>query len=203
MKTRSEPFLWIHLGGIVMFPLFFLLTAVSLAVGESYSYWLEIPLLMAIAILPVLLMQLYRPFNIFSVLFLSLKPQSLTENQRRILALFQRKQQKLINALVAVLMLLSLWSIYHLSSMVTEIANLLPQQHILGLVMAIVAFFGANLFVQIPLSVLQVLFTQESELTQIELELYTPETIEANFTTPGIQLSKVPWLNNTSSKEAG
>ena len=69
--------------------------------------------------------------------------------------------------------------------------------------MAIVAFFGANLFVQIPLSVLQVLFTQESELTQIELELYTPETIEANFTTPGIQLSKVPWLNNTSSKEAG
>ena len=100
MKTRSEPFLWIHLGGIVMFPLFFLLTAVSLAVGESYSYWLEIPLLMAIAILPVLLMQLYRPFNIFSVLFLSLKPQSLTENQRRILALFQRKQQKLINALV-------------------------------------------------------------------------------------------------------
>ena len=56
MKTRSEPFLWIHLGGIIMFPFFFLLTSVGLAVGKSYSYLLEIFLSIAIAILP-------RPLN--------------------------------------------------------------------------------------------------------------------------------------------
>ena len=200
MKTRSEPFLWIHLGGIVMFPLFFLLTAVGLAVGKSYSYWLEIPLLTTIAILPVLLMQLYRPFNIFSVLFLALKPKSLNEDRRRILALFQRKQQKLVNAIAAVLMLLSLGAIYRWLPMVKGIADLLPQQHILGLVIASVAFSGANLFVQIPLNALQVLFTQESELDRTEL--YTSKAIEKNFTTPGIQLNNIPWLSNTGSQKA-
>lgn len=199
MKTRSEPFLWIHLGGIVMFPFLFLLTSVGLAVEKSYSYWLEIPLLIAIAILPVLLMQLYRPFNIFSVLFLSLKPQSLTADRRKILALFQRKQQKFVNAIAAVFMLLSLWAIYYLLPMVREIADLLPQQHVIGLTIASVAFFGANLFLQIPVSALQVLLTEESKLA--EIELYTPEAIDSNFTTPGLQISKMPWLTSSNSNE--
>lgn len=198
MKTSSEPFLWIHLGGIVMFPLFFLLTAVGLAVGESYSYWLEIPILVAIAILPILLMQLYRPFNIFSVLLFSLKPQSLTEDRRKILALFQRKQQKLVNAIAAVLMIFSLGLIYYSTPMLANIADLLPQQHILGFVVASIAFLGSNLFLQVPLSALQVLLTKESELDRIEL--YTPETVESNFTTLGIKLSKLPWMSNPDSK---
>ena len=198
MKTRSEPFLWIHLGGIVMFPLFCLLTCVGLAVGKHYSYWLEIPLLIAIAILPVLLMQLYRPFNIFSVLFLALKPQALTAEQRKILALFQRKQQKLVNTIVAAIMLLSLWGIYYQSPVMTQIADLLPQQRLLGLAIASIAFFGSNLFLQIPLNTLQVLLTKESELEKAEL--YTPETVESDFTTPGIKLSKLPGLSNVNSE---
>jgi len=198
MKTRSEPFLWIHLGGIVMFPLFFLLTSFCLAIGERYSYWLEVPLLVVIAILPVLLMQLYRPFNIFSVLLLALKPQSLDENQRRILALFQRKQQKFANAIAAVLMLFSLGLIYYVSPNFKAIADLLPQQHLLGLVMAGGAFFGSNLFLQIPLNALQVLLTRESELAKSEL--YTPEAVAENFTTPGIKLKTMPWLHNSATK---
>ena len=200
MKTRSEPFLWIHLGGIIMFPFFFLLTSVGLAVGKSYSYLLEIFLSIAIAILPVLLMQLYRPFNIFSVLFISLKPQSLTENRRKILALFQRKQQKFMNAIAAVFMLFSLGLAYYLSStaIVVRIADLLPQQHSLGLVIAIVAFFGSNLFFQIPLSALQVLLSDELELAQIEL--YTPEAVANKFTTPGIKIDKAPWIDKLTSE---
>ena len=197
MKTRSEPFLWIHLGGIVMFPLFFLLTALGLAVGKSYSYWLEVPILTAVAILPVLLMQLYRPFNIFSVLLFSLKPQILTADRRRILALFQRKQQKLVNAIASILMLLALWLIYNLSPAVAGIAELLPQSRLLGLAIASVAFFGSNLFLQIPLNALQVLLIKESELEQIEL--YTPEAVESSFTTPGIQLSQIPFLSTQNS----
>jgi len=200
MKTRSELFLWIHLGGIVMFPFFFLLTSVGLTVGQGYSYFVEIPLAIALAILPVLLMQLYRPFNIFSVLFVSLNPQSLSENQRRILALFQRKQQKFVNAIAAVFMLLSLGLAYYLSSTVTisKIADLLPQQHFMGLTIAIVAFFGSNLFFQIPLSALQVLLAKESEIAQIEL--YTPEVVADQFTTPGIKINKAPWLDSLTSK---
>ena len=84
---RSEPFLWIHLVGIALFPALVGVTLIGLAVGNSFAYFIELPLLAAIAIFPILLMQLSRPFDIFSVLIFSLKPECLTEDQRKILAL--------------------------------------------------------------------------------------------------------------------
>jgi MFS family permease len=195
MKTRSEPFLWIHLGGIIVFPLMLGLVLIGLSVGDRYSYWLELPLLIAIAILPILLMQLYRPFNIFSVLFLALQPKSLTVNQRKILALFKRKQQKVVNALATGLMLVNLWLLYYFAPGAAALANLLPQQRILGLAIACVALFGSNLFLQIPLSAFQVLLTNELEVSQTQQ--CTPEEIETDFTTAGIRVSKIPWLTSS------
>jgi MFS family permease len=195
MKTRSEPFLWIHLGGIIVFPLMLGLVLIGLGVGDRYSYWLELPLLIAIAILPVLLMQLYRPFNIFSVLFLALQPKSLTVNQRKILALFKRKQQKVVNALATGLMLVNLWLLYYFAPGAAALANLLPQQRILGLAIACVALFGSNLFLQIPLNAFQVLLTNELEFAQTQQ--CTPEEIETDFTTAGIKVTKIPWLTRT------
>lgn len=195
MKTRSEPFLWIHLGGIIVFPLMLGLVLIGLGVGDRYSYWLELPLLIAIAILPVLLMQLYRPFNIFSVLFLALQPKSLTVNQRKILALFKRKQQKVVNALATGLMLVNLWLLYYFAPGAAALANLLPQQRILGLAIACVALFGSNLFLQIPLNAFQVLLTNELEFAQTQQ--CTPEEIETGFTTAGIKVTKIPWLTRT------
>jgi hypothetical protein len=200
METRSEPFLWIHLGGIIVFPLMLGVALIGLSVGNRYSCWLELPLLMAIAILPILLMQLYRPFNIFSVLFFALQPKSLTANQRKILALFKRKQQKVVNALATGLMLVSLWLIYYFAPGATALANLLPQQRILGLAIASGAFFSSNLFLQIPLSAFQVLLTNELEFSQTQQ--CTPEEIESDFTTSGIRVSRMPWLT-TSPKERG
>lgn len=195
MKTRSEPFLWIHLGGIIVFPLMLGLVLIGLGVGDRYSYWLELPLLIAIAILPVLLMQLYRPFNIFSVLFLALQPKSLTVNQRKILALFKRKQQKVVNALATGLMLVNLWLLYYFAPGAAALANLLPQQRILGLAIACVALFGSNLFLQISLNAFQVLLTNELEFAQTQQ--CTPEEIETDFTTAGIKVTKIPWLTRT------
>ncbi|MFM2312040.1 MAG: hypothetical protein RLZZ04_1316 [Cyanobacteriota bacterium] len=195
MNTRSEPFLWIHLGGIIVFPLMCFITLIGLEVGDQYSYWLEIPLLIAIAILPVLLMQLYRPFNIFSVLFLALQPKFLTANQRKILALFKRKQQKVVNVMITGLMLLSLWLIYYFAPGAAALANLLPQQRILGLAIACGAFFGSNLFLQIPLNAFQVLLTNELEFAQTQQ--CTLEEVESDFTTAGIRVSKIPWLTSS------
>jgi hypothetical protein len=200
METRSEPFLWIHLGGIIVFPLMWCITLVGIGVGNRYSYWLEIPLLIAIAVLPVLLMQLYRPFNIFSVLFFALQPKFLTVNQRKILALFKRKQQKVVNALATVLMLVSLWLLYYFAPGAAALANLLPQQRILGLAIACSAFFGSNLFLQIPLSAFQVLLTNEPEFA--ETQQCTPEEIESDFTTAGIRVSKILWLTSSLPERA-
>lgn len=198
MNTRSEPFLWIHFGGIIVFPLMLGIAVIGLTVGDRYSYLIELPWLIAIAILPVSLMQLYRPFNIFSVLFVALQPEFLTQKQRKILALFKRKQQKVFSAIATGLMLFSLWLLYNCSPVI-ELASLLPQQRILGLAIASTAFLGSNLFLQIPLSAFQVLLTSESEFAQIEQ--CSLKEIKSNFTTLGIKVDKmIPWLT-TSTKE--
>ena len=197
MNTRSEPFLWIHFGGIIVFPLMLGIAVIGLTVGDRYNYLIELPWLIAIAILPVSLMQLYRPFNIFSVLFVALQPEFLTQKQRKILALFKRKQQKVFSAIATGLMLFSLWLLYNFSPVI-ELANLLPQQRILGLAIASIAFLGSNLFLQIPLSAFQVLLTSESEFAQIEQ--CSLEEIKSNFTTAGIKVRKLPLLT-TSTRE--
>ncbi len=197
MKIRSEPFLWIHLTGIVLFPAALIMTSIGLGIGDSFTYSLELSLLMAIAILPILLMQLLRPFDIFSVLIFSLKPEVLTKEQRQILSLFKTGKQQLASILAACLMSLTLGLLYSLSPLATNVVSL-PQWRILGLAIAAVAFLLGNLFFQVPLSVLLVLTASESNIA--EIEPYSPEEIEQNFTVPGIKVSKILWFLETSSE---
>ena len=192
MNIRSEPFIWIHLVGIALFPALTQIALLGLAVGDSYSYLIELPLLAAIAILPILLMQLSRPFDIFSVLFLSLRPEALSESQRKILSLFKTGQQKIWSLVAALVMLLLLWLIYYLSPLVTGILSFIPQWRILGLGIAAIAFLGSNLFLQVPLSVLQVLLFEDSKLIQVEP--YPLEVIEESFTIPGVKVNKILWF---------
>ena len=195
---RSEPFLWIHLVGIALFPALVGVTLIGLAVGNSFAYFIELPLLAAIAIFPILLMQLSRPFDIFSILIFSLKPECLTEDQRKILALFQTFRQKIISVLTAGIMLFLLWLLYRLSPLAMAITGFIPQWRILGLAIASIGFLASNLFVQIPISVLLVLLTKESKLAQ--LEPYSVEKIEQDFTIPGFKISKILWFGKSSSE---
>ncbi|MBE9043891.1 low-complexity tail membrane protein [Pleurocapsales cyanobacterium LEGE 10410] len=195
---RSEPFLWIHLAGIALFPALLGVTWIGLAIGDSLPYFLELPLLSAIAILPILLMQLTRPFDIFSILLFSLKPGCLTEEQRKILSLFKTNKQKLISAIAAIAMTFILWLLYRLSPLAIGLAHFLPQWRILGLAISVTAFLASNLFLQVPLSVLVIFLTQKSEFTQIEP--HPLEQIEQNFTIPGIKVSKILWFLRSPSK---
>ena len=194
---RSETFLWIHLAGIALFPAMIGVTFLGLAVGDCFPSFVEFPLLVAIAILPVLLMQLSRPFDIFSVLLLSLKPESLDEEQRQILALFKTPKHKLWSMVTAGIMVLLLWLLYRLAPLAIGIPWFVPQWRILGLAIALVAFWGSNLFLQIPLSVLQVLITKEAKFRQTKP--YSLEKIEQDFTIPGVKVSKILWLSKSSS----
>lgn len=196
MKIRSEPFLWIHLGGIAVFPLMWFIALVGLGVGDRYSYLVELPFLLAIAILPVFLMQLYRPFNIFSLLFFYLQPESLTEDRRRILTLFRNQQQKVVTYLVAILMSLSLGLLYYFAPLTADLSAALPQNRILGLAIATVALFGSNLFLQVPLSALQVLFHDE----QTSTKPCTLEEVEQQFTAFGVKLNRIPLLSKSSKQ---
>ena len=199
MNIRTEPFLWIHLTGIALFPALIGLTLIGLAVGDSYSYVVELPLLATVAIVPILMMQLVRPFDIFSVLFFSLKPECLSDEQRGILSLFKTLRQQLTSIIAALLMLVILWLLYRLSPLAIGIADFLPQWRVAGLAIASLTFMLANLFLQAPLSVLLVLTAKESNL--VDVEPCSTAEIEQNFTVPGIKVSKILWFLKSRSEE--
>ena len=194
---RSEPFLWIHLSGIILFPVLLEIVLIGLAIGDSFSYIVELLLIGTIGIIPVLLMQLTCPFDIFSILLFSLKPECLTTEQRKILSLFTTVRQKLVSAIAAGFMILVLWLLYPLPPLAIDLAGFLPQWRILGLAIAVVAFLGGNLFLQVPLSALSVLLTKESKFAQIEP--YPQDQIKQNFTILGIEVSKILWFLESAS----
>jgi hypothetical protein len=186
----SEPFLWIHLAGIAAVPIWLALLLLSLAIGDPlFPVWLEFGLIAVIGIAPILWMQLIKPFNIFSVLVVALKPEVLTLEQRKILSLFKRPLEK-VGAIVAPLFLLwVLWQIYTLAPLVVGVAPLPSSWRIVSLLFAGVVFLLSNLFFQIPLSVLGVLLTKESAFATTEP--YAVEKIRQDFTIPGFQVEKI------------
>jgi hypothetical protein len=190
---RSEPFLWIHLSGIALFPALLEVVWVGLAIGSPGSFsTLELVLIAIIGILPVLLMQLIRPFEIFSILLFALKPECLSLEQRQILAVFRTTKLKFLSAIAAGIMILLLWLLYSLSPLAIGLASFFPQSHVLGLEIAILAFLGSNLFLQVPISVLAVLLTNKSQLAT--MEPYPVDKINQDFTVPGIKVNQILWF---------
>ena len=194
---RSEPFLWIHLAGIAVLPISMELTIIGLSIGDGYPFVLELPLLIGVAVLPILLMQLFRPFDIFSILFLALKPNCLNDRQRVVLSLFKTFKQKLFSTIAAVMMTLLLWLLYRLSPLAIGVVDFIPQQRILGLVIAAAGFFASNLFLQIPLSVLLVLSTKQSKLAKTKP--YPLDEIQQGYTIAGIKIDKILWFLETEA----
>jgi len=186
----SEPFLWIHLAGLAAVPLTLEVVWLGLAVGDPLlPVWLEFLLVAAIGTVPVLGMQLTRPFDIFSLLILAIKAEQLSEEQRRLLGLFKTKPNKLLTIAGAILMLWVLWQIYRVAPIAAPIVALESGWRIAGLLGAGLAFLASNLFLQVPLSVAQVLFTSEAEFAATEP--YPVEKIPQDFTVPGLRVNRI------------
>lgn len=189
-SIRSEPFLWIHLAGIALFPALLELVWLGLAIGKPLPFsWLEFMLIAAVGTLPVLWMQLTRPFDIFSIAIVSLRPECLTERQRQILARFKTGRLRWSSAIAAILMLVILWLLFRLSPLAIGVASWFPQWRILGLAIATVAFLASNLFLQVPISVLSILSSDKSQILQTNP--YPVEKIIRDFTVPGFKVDKI------------
>jgi hypothetical protein len=184
-----DPYLWIHLVGIAAVPIFLEFCLLGLSLGEPlFPVWFELLFVGTIGILPILWMQWQRPFSIFSLLVLALKPTHLTEDQRRILALFKAPLNRVLAVLVTVGMTWGLWQLYQLAPAVSP--NLFPGiARGTALLIAALAFFGANLFLQIPISVLGVLWTSNSQFAATTP--YPVEHIRQSFTIPGIRVGAI------------
>lgn len=187
---RSEPILWIHIAGLATLPIFLLLCLLFLSVGEPIlPVWMELLLVAAAGVIPLLWMQLRRPFYIYAILGIALKPENLTEQQRKILCLTNTKLNRILALLAAIVSLFVLWQLYQATPLVMTITSHLPQWRILGLILAALTFLASNLFLQIPLSVARVLVANDTEFAAIEpLPL---EKINQDFTILGVRVNKI------------
>lgn len=184
-----DPYLWVHLSGIAAVPLLLELCLLGLAIGEPlFPIWFELLFVGTIGILPILWMQWQRPFSIFSLVLLALKPSQLTEDQCRILQRFKLPVHRVLAVLSAVAMVWVLWQLYQIAPAVSPV--LFPGfSRGAALLIAAIAFLGSNLFLQVPVSVLSVLLTSDSAFATTPA--YPKERITQDFTVPGIQVAKI------------
>ncbi|MDV2991850.1 MAG: hypothetical protein N4J56_001504 [Chroococcidiopsis sp. SAG 2025] len=199
---RSEPFLWIHLAGLATLPILLQLCWLGLAVGDPIlPVWLEFSIVAAIGVLPVLWMQLSRPFLIFAVLGVAQKPTQLDEQQRKVLRLIRTTSNRLLAMIVAVLLVGLLWLLYRTAPIAANVIPLPPQWRGLGLLVASIAFLASNLFLQIPVSVARVFVTSETEFSKAKP--YPVERIARDFTIVGWQVNRIlPQLTNSQTDTA-
>ncbi|MEB3249776.1 MAG: low-complexity tail membrane protein [Merismopediaceae bacterium] len=190
---RSEPFLWVHLAGIAVAPFALLVVWLALAIAVPLTpYWLELGFLVGIGVLPILWMQWHKPFEIFSLLVVALRPEMLTLEQRKILSLFKQPHQRVLTVLTALLMTGKLFALYYFAPLASLPALDLPQIRIAALGVAAIAFLIANLFVQVPVSVLGILLTSNATYEQISpIEL---SEIPQKLTLFGFRVKKIPLI---------
>jgi hypothetical protein len=131
-------------------------------------------------------MQWHRPFDIFSILIVALQPQTMSENQRKILNLFRTPKQRWLSAIGAIIMSVILWQLYRFAPLASGIVTFIPQSRFLALGIAILAFLSSNLFLQIPLSVLGILFVSEEKFTATEP--LPVDEVSRYFTIPGFRV---------------
>lgn len=187
---RSEPILWIHVAGLATLPIFLEVCLLGLAVGHPVlPALLELLLVTTIGVVPVLWMQLNRPFYIFAILAIALKQEELTLEQRKILSLINTRLNRVLAVVGAVILIGVLWQLYQLAPIAAEKTSFLPQWRGLGLLIASLAFLASNVFLQIPLSVARVLVTSDAEFTATKP--YTLERIPPDFTIIGLQVNQI------------
>ncbi len=185
-----NPYLWVHLAGLAAVPLWLGVCLLGLAVGDPWlPTWLELGLVAIAGSAPIIWMQWQRPFNIFSLLAVTLKPECLTPDQCRILSLMQPRKNPWMIGLATLALWVVLGKLYDSAAIATEFIPLPSSARGLGLLLAAIAFLASNLFLQVPLSVVQVL--RVSEATFAATPPYPVEKIPATFTAIGWPVKRI------------
>ncbi|PSR17447.1 hypothetical protein C8255_12525 [filamentous cyanobacterium CCP3] len=186
---RYDPYLWVHLAGLATVPLWIDLCLLGLAVGNPTLPGLELGVIAGLGVLPVLIMQLRRPFYIFSLPGIALRPSALSDNQRRLLKQLRLWRVRLGALLVPVPLVWLLIKLYPLAFLARDITPFDDWGRLGGLAIALVSFCLANLFLQVPVAVLQVLATPDRHMAAVSP--YSIEAVAANFSWLGLPVSKL------------
>ncbi|MEM6447068.1 MAG: low-complexity tail membrane protein [Cyanobacteria bacterium P01_D01_bin.123] len=118
-KSWDEPFLWLHAAAVVLVPLGIAIAQLGLAAGDPWLWPpLEVSLVAALGLGPVMWLQGLQPIYPFSVGIWHLPPRQLSRSRRRRLrGLFgsswlQLNQQQWLTVLLALLLLFVLIRMY-------------------------------------------------------------------------------------------
>ncbi|HSM83624.1 MAG TPA: low-complexity tail membrane protein [Nodosilinea sp.] len=180
---RYDPYLWVHLAGLATVPLWLDLGLLGLAVGNPTFPALELAVIIAIGVLPVLAMQLVRPFCIYSVPGLALRPTAMGDERRRLLTQFRGWRVRLGALLVPLPLVWVLLKLYPLAFLARDLTPFDGGGRWGGVAIAAFAFLMANLFLQVPVAVLQVLATSTRRLSA--LPPYPVAAVATDFTLVG------------------
>lgn len=190
MALRREPFLWLHLAGLALVPLLAAVCILALAVGEpSLPGVLEWFLLAGLGVGPVLAMQVLKPFCIFALVAVALKPEVLTLEQRRLLPWFRTPFGQVGAIALSIVLLLGFWQLYRWAPLAVAVTPWPDAPRGMALLVAVIAFLGINLFTQVPLSAARVLLVSDSQLAATEP--YTVERIKQDFTILGLPIGAI------------
>lgn len=186
----TDPYLWIHLAGLAALPLFLEVCVVGFAIGDPVlPVWLELLLVAAVGTAPILWMQWQKPFYIFSTLVVALKPEQLTDDQRRLLTLFKSQRNRILAAIVAFSLILLLRQLYSASAIAATVVPFAVGWRLVGLIVAAIGFLGSNLFAQVPVSVAGVMLAEEAQFAATPP--HPTETIRQSFTLLGLQVNQI------------
>lgn len=191
MRTYwSDPYLWIHLAGLATLPVWLELCVLGLAAGDPVlPIWLELGLLALVGIVPILWMQLQRPFYIFSIVLIALKPGQLTDDERRLLTQFRSLRNQVLALGGAGIMVLVLLRLYDWAAIAAPASAQILHSHWTGLGIAAASFLAANLFLQVPISVLGVLVPGNAAFAATPP--YPIDQIRFGFTRIGIPVNQI------------
>ncbi len=185
----SDPYLWIHASGLAAVPLCLILCLLGLAIGDPIlPVSLELGLVALVGTAPIVWMQWKKPFYIFSLVAIAIKPEKLTEDQRRLLTLFKARANPIWIGLGSLLLFFLLRQIYFVAPIATHILPV-PEWRGLGLVVGTIGFLASNLFLQVPVSVVQVLLVSDAQFRTTEP--YALEQIPQNFSIFGLRVNQI------------
>jgi len=186
---RYDPYLWVHFAGLATVPFWLILCLLGLAVGYPALPALELSLMLGIGVLPVLYMQLKRPFCIFGVLCLALQPDALSYQQRQLLTIFRKWRVRAMALPVALGLSWIFLQLYQVAPIAQDITPFSPWGRLGGIAIATLGCCGANLFLQVPMSVLLIVATPDRALQRVSP--YSNKDVNQDFCHVGLPIRKI------------
>ncbi|MBF2035117.1 MAG: low-complexity tail membrane protein [Leptolyngbyaceae cyanobacterium T60_A2020_046] len=187
---RRDPYLWVHVAGLAALPLWIDGCLAGLAVGDPVlPVGLEVALLSLIGLLPVLVMQWTRPFYLFSVLVLALRPDTLTTERRQLLAIQRTWPSRLLSAIAAIFAIALLLWLYRLAPVASEVTPLRGLPRAVGWLSCGLFFLLANLFLQVPVSAGRLLLARPRAVAKATP--LDPAHVLSAFTVLGLRVGKI------------